>query len=129
MRYNFVTTIFKFDRTFKTLAATPTVTTNPATGLGAISATPNGALDDDGGEACDCGFEWGLDTSYGHFTSTQEKTTGETFSQVIGGLQPGTTYHFRALATNSAGTGYGSDRTLSTSQVISMAYALSRREL
>ena len=107
----------------------PMVTTDSATALSAIAATPNGTLDDDGGEACDCGFQWGLDTGYGTTTPTESKTTGETFSQVIGGLFPGTTYHFRAFATNSVGTGHGADRSFTTALVISRAYALARREL
>ncbi len=117
------------DRTFKTLVAAPAVTTNPATGLGAVLATLNGTLDDDIGEACDCGFEWGLDTDYGTITPTESKATGETFSQMIGGLFPNTVYHFRAFATNSAGTGHGADRTFTTALVISRAYALAREEL
>ncbi|KKM96140.1 hypothetical protein LCGC14_1181180 [marine sediment metagenome] len=111
------------------LLVLPTVTTDPATGLGAVSASLNGTLDDDGTEACDCGFEWGLDTGYGTTTPTQSKTTGETFSQVTGGLQPGTTYHFRALATNSAGTSHGADRSFTTDLVISRGYALGREGL
>lgn len=109
--------------------AVPSVATDPATELGAIEATPNGTLDDDGGEACDCGFEYGRDISYGHFTSTEIKTKGEAFSQVIHGLFPGTTYHFRAFATNSAGTSYGADRTFTTKLIMNRAYALSREEL
>ncbi|GAJ02864.1 unnamed protein product, partial [marine sediment metagenome] len=107
----------------------PTVTTNPATALSAIAATPNGKLDSDGGEVCQCGFEWGLDTGYGTTTPPQSKTTDETFSQVIGGLFPGTTYHFRAFATNSGGISYGADRTFTTELVISRAFALAREEL
>ncbi|MBA7564962.1 hypothetical protein ES708_06631 [subsurface metagenome] len=107
----------------------PTVTTNLATALSAIAATPNGKLDSDGGEACECGFEWGLDTSYGTTTSPQSKTTGETFSQVIGGLFPNTVYHFRAFATNSVGTSHGTDRTFTTALIISRAHALAREEL
>ncbi len=107
----------------------PTVTTDPATGVGALSATLNGTLVNQGAAACDCGFEWGPDISYGTTTPTQSKTTGETFSQLIAGLEPGTTYHFRAFATNPAGTSYGADRTFSTEQVINASYALSRREL
>ncbi len=107
----------------------PAVTTNPATELGAIAATLNGTLDDDGGEACECGFEFGLDTGYGTITATESKTTGQTFSQVIGGLVPNTTYHFRAFATNSSGTGYGADRTFTTALIISRAFALAREEL
>jgi len=122
-------TSYGADRTFTTLVAAATVTTDPATGLAAVLATLNGTLNDDGGEACDCGFEWGLDTDYGVTTPTESKTAVNTFSQVIGGLFPNTTYHFRALATNSAGTGHGDDRTFTTALVISRAYALSRHEL
>ncbi len=37
------------------------------------------------------------------------------FSEDITGLNCGTTYHYRALATNTDGTGYGSDQTFRTS--------------
>jgi len=93
------------------------------------SAKLNGTLVDDGALPCQCGFEWGLNTGYGTTTPPQSKTTGETFSQVIGGLQPGTTYHFRAFATNSVGTSYGADRSFATALVISRAFALAREEL
>lgn len=92
----------------------PAVTTDPATGVGTNAATLNGTLDNDGGEACDCGFEWGETIAYGNTTPTQSRTTGQTFSQAITGLSPGVTYHFRAIATNSAGTSYGSDETFTT---------------
>lgn len=122
-------TSYSPDRSFTTLASAPTVTTNAATGLAAVLATINGTLDDDIGEACECGFEWGLDTDYGTITPTETKTATETFSQVIGGLFPNTTYHFRAFATNSFGTGHGADRTFTTALVISRAFALAREEL
>jgi len=122
-------TSYGVDRTFTTPIAVSTVTTDAATGLAPVLATLNGTLDDDGGEACECGFEWGLDTGYGTITPTESKTSGETFSQVIGGLMPNTTYHFRAFAINSVGPGYGADRSFASAQVISMAYALARREL
>ncbi|GAI90631.1 unnamed protein product, partial [marine sediment metagenome] len=61
---------------FTTLAATPTVTTNPASAVGQTTATLNGTLDDDIGEACECGFEYGETTDYGTETPTQSKTSG-----------------------------------------------------
>jgi len=103
------------DSTFVT-TSTPnlaTLTTDPATAREKTAATLNGTLDDDGGEFCDCGFEYGETTAYGTTTPTEGKETGETFSQDLTGLDPGTTYHFRAIATNSAGTSYGSDRVFS----------------
>ncbi|GAH79562.1 unnamed protein product [marine sediment metagenome] len=60
----------------------PTVTTDPATGRGTIAATINGTLNQDGGEVCECGLEWGLDTGYGVITLTEKKTTGESFSEM-----------------------------------------------
>lgn len=91
-----------------------TVTTDSATGITSRKAILNGTLDDDGGFAdVFCGFEWGETDAYGNTTPTEKKVTGETFSQVITGLSPGTTYHFRALADNK-GTAYGSDQTFTT---------------
>lgn len=92
----------------------PTVTTNPATDITSNSAILNGTLDNDGGEACVCGFEWGETEAYGNTTPTQSKAEGESFAQQITGLTPDTTYHFRAFATNIIGTGYGADRTFTT---------------
>lgn len=91
-----------------------TVTTNPATPVSGVNATLNGTLDDDGGEACTCGFEYGQTTDYGTTTDTESKETGETFSQNIRNLKGRTVYHFRAIATNSAGTSHGSDQTFRT---------------
>ena len=122
-------TSYGADRTFTTLGVLSTVTTDPASGVGMVLANLNGTLDDDGGLACDCGFEWGLTTAYGNTTPTQSRTTGQTFSQAISGLDLDTTYHFRALSTNVIGTSYGVDRTFTTKEAISRGYALSRHEL
>ncbi len=107
----------------------PTVTTDPATLISQVSATLNGTLTADGGEPCECGFQWGLTDAYGHTTLTESKVTGESSSRAIGGLTPGTTYHFRTFATNSAGTGYGADRSFISTPTFNRAYALSREEL
>lgn len=122
-------TSYGSDRTFKTLTVLPTVTTDPATGIGQVSAALNGTLDNDGGLPCECGFEWGLDTSYGTITLTQTKTIGQNFAFEIRSLVPGTAYHFRAFATNMFGTSYGADREFTTDIQINRAHALSREEL
>lgn len=87
-------------------------------------ATLNGTLDDDGGEACDCGFEWGETVAYGNTTATQSKTTGLTFAKTITGLDSAKTYHFRAFATNSVDTAYGEDRTFTTKTPVQPAASL-----
>ena len=104
--------------------SSPSVTTNDATNVIAHSAIPNGILDNDGGEACACGFQWGETIAYGNTTPTQSRTTGQTFAQTIVGLDPNKTYHFRAFATNSAGTSYGSDRTFSTLTTLAQVQTL-----
>lgn len=74
--------------TFYTLADPPIVVTDPVTDISAEQATLHGTLVDDKGLACNCGFQWGLDTGYGEVTPTEVKVTGETFLQVIAALPP-----------------------------------------
>jgi hypothetical protein len=107
-------TVYGTDRTFTTLSATgpPVVITNPATSVTTSSATLNGSLDPHG-LTTSVYFQYGTTTSYGHTTATQTKT-GNTYRNIsanISGLTASTTYHFRIVATNSAGTRHGSDRT------------------
>ena len=110
-------TSFGPDRTFTTLSATgpPVVTTNPATNLTASSARLNGSLNPHG-LTTTVYLKWGTTTSYGHTTPTQTQT-GNTYRNItanISGLTTHHTYHFRIVATNSAGTRMGSDRTFNT---------------
>jgi hypothetical protein len=42
------------------------------------------------------------------------KVGGSLQSLVVGELEPGTTYHYRVVATNQSGTGYGADHTITT---------------
>ena len=105
------------DRTFTTLTATgaPVVTTSSATNLTSSSATLNGSLDPHG-LTTTVSFQYGTTTSYGHTTSMQSQT-GNTYRNIsanIAGLSTHTTYHCRIVATNSAGTRSGSDRTFTT---------------
>lgn len=87
----------------------------PAVMDGKRVATLNGTLTDDGGEACDVRFQWGTTIAYGNDTAWQPgKVTGNTFSANISGLRRATTYHFRAQARNSGGTGNGADQTFYT---------------
>jgi trimeric autotransporter adhesin len=110
-------TSFGSDRTFTTLSATgvPVVTTNPATNVASFSATLNGSLDPHG-LTTTIHFQYGTTTSYG-LTAAAQSQTGSTYRDIsanISGLTASTTYHFRIVATNTAGTSAGSDRTFTT---------------
>jgi subtilisin family serine protease len=63
-------------------------------------------------------YEYGTTVAYG--MQTPAVSTGTTlptatpFAQAIDGLSPNTTYHYRLLATNAAGTATGADATFTT---------------
>jgi phosphodiesterase/alkaline phosphatase D-like protein len=114
---NYAGTRYGSDRTFTTLTATgaPVVTTNPATYVATSSATLHGSLDPHG-LTTTVYLQYGTTTNYGHTTPTQSQT-GNAFRDInadINGLSRHTTYHFRIVATNTAGTRYGADRTFTT---------------
>ena len=61
-------------------------------------------------------FQYGRTTGYGSRTPNHTKT-GNNYRNVfanISGLSAHTTYHFRIVASNTAGIRYGPDRTFST---------------
>ena len=110
-------TSFGADRTFTTLTATgpPVVATNAATLIATFSATLNGSLNPHG-LTTTVHFQYGTTTSYGSTTPMQTQT-GNTYRNItanISGLSANTVYHFRIVATNSAGTRFGGDRTFTT---------------
>jgi plastocyanin len=113
-------TSFGADRIFTTLTATgpPVVATNPATLIASFSATLNGSLNPHG-LTTTVSFQYGTTTAYGSSTPMQTQT-GNTYRDIaanISGLSPNTLYHFRIVATNSAGTRFGGDRTFTTLSV------------
>ncbi len=110
-------TSFGSDRTFTTLSAIgpPVVTTNPATFIASFSATLNALLDPHG-LTTTVHFQYGPTTSYG-LTTAPHSHTGNTYLHIsanISGLMADHVYHFRIVASNSAGTRFGSDKTFST---------------
>ncbi len=70
------------------------------------------------GNATTYSFEYGTSTSYGSTTTPTVMGAAafedETVSAALSGLRPSTTYHFRVLASNSAGTIQGPDETFTT---------------
>ncbi len=92
----------------------PIVITNPASNVN-YSATLHGWVNPHG-LSTTVYFQYGRTISYGSRTPNQTKT-GNTYQGAfanIFGLPTHTTYHFRIVATNSAGTRYGGDRTFTT---------------
>ena len=93
----------------------PVVTTDPATFIASFSAALVGLLDPHG-LTTTFHFQYGRTTSYGLTTAPQTQTgnTSRPVSANISALTANTTYHFRIVASNSAGTRLGSDRTFTT---------------
>jgi hypothetical protein len=97
--------------------ATPTATTEGATDVGTDGATPAGVATNPDLAGGTVSFQYGTSTAYGSQTTPQAigpTTRGAGFSAPVTGLKPGTTYHYRVVVTNAAGTAVGADRTFST---------------
>jgi hypothetical protein len=93
----------------------PTCSTQAASDVGSSSATLRGIVTNDGGVPCNFRFAWGLNTSYGNYTSWETgKITSDTVSTLLTGLDSPETYHYRAVVNNSAGESYGSDAYFTT---------------
>ena len=93
----------------------PVAITNPATLIASFSANLNGSVNPHG-LTTSVYFQYGTTNSYGLTTAPQSHigNTSLNISAHISGLTASTTYHFRIVTTNSAGTRYGSDRTFTT---------------
>src|SRR5690606_18861515 len=98
----------------------PTITTTAANSITATGVTFNGEVTSDGGATVSRGFVYSIidnTPAIGEIGVTQV-TVGSgigVFSKAISGLNPSTTYYYRAYATNSAGTTYGGVQSFTTS--------------
>ena len=104
------------DATFTTNGA-PTVSTSPASSITPTAAKLNGTVSANG-LTTTWWFEYGTTTAYGSKTASHgagSGTTAQKEAATITGLKTATVYHFRIVASNSAGTTHGGDRTFSTS--------------
>ena len=110
-------TVYGGDVTFTALQL-PTVTTQAVTAITTTTATGNGNVTVLGvPNPTEHGVVWGLalnpTTADSKTTDGAVSATGA-FTSAMTGLTPGTLYHVRAYATNTAGTSYGGDVTFSS---------------
>jgi len=98
-------------------AISPTATTNEAGSITATGATLNGTVNANNASTT-VTFEYGTTISYGtSVTAAPSPVTGSmaaAVSYALSGLEPNTTYHYRVVGVNSAGTANGGDYTFTT---------------
>jgi hypothetical protein len=123
------TTIYsENENSFTTLPVVPTVTTTAITTTSITSFTASGGgnvTNIGGAEVTVRGVCFGVNHNP---TTADGKTTDGTglgsFSSSLKGLRHNTTYYVRAYATNSAGSGYGSEVSFKTAALPDAIYAL-----
>jgi phosphodiesterase/alkaline phosphatase D-like protein len=104
------------DQTFTTPPVLPpVVTTGQAEGVAQNAATLTGTIDTQGFQTT-YEFDLGTDTSYGTriFGNAGTEPGPQAYIAALQGLMPGTTYHYRIVATSTFGTAYGPDQTFTT---------------
>ncbi|MGN6190089.1 MAG: hypothetical protein ACTHOE_14435 [Conexibacter sp.] len=98
------------------LATAPTAVTGDATGITDTQVTVAGTVNPQG-QLTSYAFQYGTTTAYGQQTALTSASSGTADTPVradLAGLTPGTTYHYRVIATNADGTTVGADRTFRT---------------
>jgi hypothetical protein len=94
----------------------PTAVTGAASGVSRSSATVSGTVNP-GGQPTTYRFQYGTSTAYPSSTagaSAGSGTAAVPVAATLTGLQRGTTYHYRLVATNGSGSSYGADQTFKT---------------
>ncbi len=99
--------------TFKTIAIAPQATTREPYPVYDTSARLRGVVDANNASTI-YRFEYGLDVSYGTTVPIPDADAGAAGEPIavgllIEGLQPATTYHYRIVVENAAGTAEGDD--------------------
>ena len=104
---------------FTTAGISPEVQTEAATDVSETGAVLNATINPVGLQSTYY-FEYGTTEAYGSKLPVGiEGVAGggrepRSFHRTIAGLSPGTTYHYRIVATNSVGTSFGADRSFTT---------------
>src|ERR1019366_5547081 len=117
---NSVGTTYGSQVTFTTLGTNASVTTNAATLVASTTASTGGNIINNGGSTITVsGVVYSTSstiptTGAPTLPHTTDGTTSGSWTSNLTGLTPGTLYNFRAYATNSIGTSYGSQLTFTT---------------
>ena len=94
----------------------PVVFTRTATGVTQSGATLNGTVSPNG-DSTTSHFDVGPTPAYLFSTASESVGSDYAFhnvSEAVSGFAPGSTVHFRVVATNSSGTTFGSDQVFTT---------------
>ena len=96
----------------------PTALTGAASAISQTTATLSAGVNPNGA-ATTYHFDLGATSAYGASWPASDATVGSdsadhTVMTAVVGLTPGTTYHYRVVATNSTGVSYGTDQTFTT---------------
>jgi phosphodiesterase/alkaline phosphatase D-like protein len=96
-------------------ASTPAVGTGSATAISNSGAVLHGTVNPDGSSTA-YNFQYGPTTAYGAYSKTSHVSgsAAAAITETLGGLTPGTLYHYRIEATNKLGDAVGSDHTFTT---------------
>ena len=97
-------------------ASSPAVSTGTHSHVADTSAVLHGTINPNG-SATTYYFQWGLTTAYGlqsNARSAGHGTNAVAVSTTASGLIPGTTYQYRLVATNGAGTTVGANHSFTT---------------
>lgn len=116
----FVLATFAIAASSAAAATKPTAITGPVTATSSTSATVSGTVNPNG-TATTWFFEYGTNTSYGKestHTSAGAGTSDVAANATLSSLTPNTTYHYRLVATSSAGTSRGTDGVFTTSTAV-----------
>lgn len=100
-------------------ATGPSAKTGAATGVTARTASLAGSVNPNG-RSTTFFFQFGTSTKYGYGTQASSAGAGKKAVHVTGtlsGLTPDTTYHYRLVALNSAGSSFGGDRSFHTAAI------------
>lgn len=104
--------------TSPSVVTAPVVESQPATGLTGYTAVLNGRVTSTGNDTPGVTIVWGTSDagiSVGAWANSANLgAKPRAFGHLAGNLQPGTTYYFRALATNSAGAVWTNTQTFTT---------------